>query len=256
MPFTWGQSAESSTTNRTAAMEYLKGILGTPAGQAYHDCASTRNMLSCQLPGTGYNLKGSTDIAICTSAAVESNIPATGLHVLFEVKETKAAFSTFQLAAELLAAHVWTAHLQPIAVMTDLMDGWCLMWAAAEKELKIYTSRDRAEAVGILRAFLDKDVLSADSTHIVHQQQDAAASGGGAAGTEAEAGGLLKRRRLQMGAGSGAGADVANLNDLLDFGGDLGLGEADLHQLRSRMQLEALLELAAPVFRAAAVGGS
>lgn len=102
-----------------------------------------------------------------------------------------------------------------------------------------------------------QDVLSADSTHIVHpQQQDAAASGRGAAETEAEAGGLLKRRRLQMGAGSGAGADVANLNDLLDFGGDLGLGEADLHQLRSRMQLEALLHVAAPVFRAAAAAAA
>lgn len=139
MPFTWGQSTESSTTNRTAAMEYLKDILGTPAGQgkhtpvhdvigyggrpfppanmlqcmqpgahsyhhqhylflccllyppAYIDCASTKTLLSCQLPGTGYSLRGSADIAICTSVAVEANVPATGLHVLFEVKKTKGA---------------------------------------------------------------------------------------------------------------------------------------------------------------------
>lgn len=49
-------------------------------------------------------------LVICT-IHMHSNLP---LITLFHS-------NTFQLAAKLLAAHVWTSGLQPIAVLTDLV---------------------------------------------------------------------------------------------------------------------------------------
>ncbi|GIM14503.1 hypothetical protein Vretimale_17421 [Volvox reticuliferus] len=128
--------------------------------------------------------------------------------------------------------------------MTDLMDAWQLMWAA-EENIMMYTCEGHAEAIGILRAFLEQEHLTPDSTDIMHQQDNE--------GAEAAAGGLLKRPRLLS--ASGGRADVADLDDLLDFGDGLGLSDTDLHQLRCYKHLVALLQLAAPKLRAEAQDG-
>ncbi|KXZ43479.1 hypothetical protein GPECTOR_89g499 [Gonium pectorale] len=219
LPFTWLPEPESSPANRKAALQYLNIILPPPDGQRFR-------------------VKGTSDIALCTSASVKSRLPRNGLRMVMELKKNQSGFNPYQLAAELMAANVWSPYLKPIAVMTDLMDGWSLMWVV-EQGLDIYTCDSRAEAIGVLKAFMDKEPLTPDSTRIAHELHDAA-GGGAEAEVEAEPaelGGLLKRRRLPRPAASGSD----NLDDLLDFTGDMGLSETDIHQVRcSKHQAELL----------------
>ncbi|GIL77964.1 hypothetical protein Vretifemale_7424, partial [Volvox reticuliferus] len=152
-----------------------------------------------------------------------------------------AQLGRYARGAELVAANLWSPFLKPIAVMTDLMDTWRLMWAT-EKRLEMYICRGRAEAIGILRAFLEQECLMPNMADIMHQQDDG--------GPEAGADGLLKHRQLLS--ASGARVDVANLDDLLDFGDGLGLSDKDLHQLSCTTQLVLLLQLTLPRLGAAA----
>ncbi|GIL80246.1 hypothetical protein Vretifemale_9422 [Volvox reticuliferus] len=243
-PFSWLPQTEADPINRKAVVRYLNCMVPPPAGQEWYDSAAKRNMLSCNLPMAGIELKGTSDVALCTSAAVKGNLPEHGLRIVVELKKDKAKFNPYQLATELVAANVWSPDFKPIAVMTDLMDAWQLMWAA-EENIMMYTCEGHAEAIGILRAFLEQEHLTPDSTDIMHQQDNE--------GAEAAAGGLLKRPRLLS--ASGGRADVADLDDLLDFGDGLGLSDTDLHQLRCYKHLVALLQLAAPKLRAEAQDG-
>ncbi|GIL80247.1 hypothetical protein Vretimale_17421 [Volvox reticuliferus] len=243
-PFSWLPQTEADPINRKAVVRYLNCMVPPPAGQEWYDSTAKRNMLSCNLPTAGIELKGTSDVALCTSAAVKGNLPELGLRIVVELKKEKSKFNPYQLATELVAANVWSPDFKPIAVMTDLMDAWQLMWAT-EEIIQMYTCEGRAEAIGILRAFLEQEHLTPDSTDIMHQQDNE--------GAEAAAGGLLKRPRLLS--ASGARADVADLDDLLDFGDGLGLSDADLHQLRCYKHLVALLQLAAPKLRAESQDG-
>ncbi|GIL84273.1 hypothetical protein Vretifemale_13015 [Volvox reticuliferus] len=240
-PFSWQLQGEANPINRKAAVQYLSHMVPPPAGQEWYDGAARRNMLDCTLPMAGIKLRGSCDIALCTSVAVRGNQPEYGLRIVVELKKAEVNFNSHQLGAELLAANRRSPFLKPIGVMTDLMDAWYLMWAA-EHSMKLYICRGRAEAIGILRAFLEQELLTPDSGSIMHQQDKG--------GPEAEVGGLLKRRGLLL--ASGAREDVANLDDLLDFGGGLGLSDTDLHQLRCASQLVSLWQLASPRLGAAA----
>ncbi|GIL91766.1 hypothetical protein Vretimale_14884 [Volvox reticuliferus] len=240
-PFSWHPQGEADPINRKAAVQYLNRMVPPPAGQEWYDGAARRNMLNCDLPMAGINLRGSCDIALCTSAAVRNNMPETGLRIVVELKKDEVNFNSYQLAAELLAANQQSPFLKPIGVMTDLMDAWRLMWAAEDSMNLYYCMGRRAEAIGILRAFLEQELLTPDSGRIMHQQDKG--------GPEAEVGGLLKRRRLRL--ASGTREDVANLDDLLDFGGGLGLSDVDIHQLRCATQPVSLWQLASPRLGAA-----
>ncbi|GIL91782.1 hypothetical protein Vretimale_14924 [Volvox reticuliferus] len=121
------------------------------------------------------------------------------------------------------------------------MDAWHLMWAM-EKRFEMYICRGRAEAIGILRAFLEQECLTPNMADIMYQQDNR--------GPEGEVGGLPNRWRLPL--ASGAHTDVADLDDLLDSSNGLGLSDADLHQLRCTTQLVSLLQLASPRLGAAA----
>ncbi|GIL80279.1 hypothetical protein Vretimale_17451 [Volvox reticuliferus] len=154
-PFSWQPQMEADPINRKAAVLYLNRMVPPPAGQEWYDSAAKRNMLSCNLPTAGIELKGTSDVALCTSAAVKANLPEHGLRIVMELKKDKAKFNPYQLATELVAANVWSPGLKPIAVMTDLMDAWQLMWAA-EEMIQMYTCEGRVEAIGILRAFLEQ----------------------------------------------------------------------------------------------------
>ncbi|GIM12643.1 hypothetical protein Vretimale_15954 [Volvox reticuliferus] len=168
--------------------------LGARGEFEWYDGAARRNMLDCDLPMAGIKLRGSCDIALCTSAAVMGNMPEKGLRIVVELKKDEVNFNPYQLAVELLVANQRSPFLKPIGVMTDLMDAWRLMWAAEDSIMVYYCRGRRAEAIGILRAFLEQELLMPDSGSIMHQQDKG--------GPEAEVGGLLKRRRLRLASGA------------------------------------------------------
>ncbi|GIM08119.1 hypothetical protein Vretimale_12211, partial [Volvox reticuliferus] len=230
-PFSWQPQTEADPINCKAAVQYLNRMVPPPANQEWYDSSTKHDMLSRNL--SMIELNGTSDVALCTSAAVRGNMPEYGLRIVVQLKKDKAELNPIELATELLTANLWSPSFKPIAVMTDLMDTWCMMWAAKER-IKMYPCEGRAEAVGILRAFLEQERLKPDSGGIMPQQDNR--------GAEAEVGGLLDRPRLLS--ACGAREDVANLDDLLDFGDGLGLSDTDLHELRCYKQLRALQQLA------------
>ncbi|GIM14505.1 hypothetical protein Vretimale_17440, partial [Volvox reticuliferus] len=86
-PFSWLPQTEGDPINRKAAVLYLNRMVPPPAGQEWYDSAAKRNMLSCNLPSAGIELKGTSDIALCTSAAVKGNLPELGLRIVVELKK-------------------------------------------------------------------------------------------------------------------------------------------------------------------------
>ncbi|GIL84352.1 hypothetical protein Vretifemale_13015 [Volvox reticuliferus] len=119
-PFSWQPQGEANPINRNAAVQYLSRMVPPPAGQEWYDGAARRNMLDCDLPMAGIKLRGSCDIALCTSAAVRGNLPEHGLRIVVELKKDEVNFNPYQLAVELLVANQRSPFLKPIGVMTDL----------------------------------------------------------------------------------------------------------------------------------------
>ncbi|PNW88515.1 hypothetical protein CHLRE_01g032900v5 [Chlamydomonas reinhardtii] len=240
--FTWTSCSESNAAQPTAAIPWMKRNIPAPPKHEWIDCVGQQHMLDCRLPGADVlALKGSCDLALCTSAAVQAFSPHLGLRIVVELKKEVKSGHVDQLAAKLVAANSVSPNFKPIAVMTDLVDAWLIAWIGRET-IMIYPCHDRAKAVGILRAFLDKEHLTQDSAHIAQQPEQLTAAESGA---EAEVGRLLKRQRLPTGAAAGRGNDVANLEDLLDFADDL--DEADMHQIKCYTLQQLLRERYAPV---------
>ncbi|EFJ42773.1 hypothetical protein VOLCADRAFT_107125 [Volvox carteri f. nagariensis] len=305
--FNWTTCSESNTAQRAAAITWMKDNIPAPPKHEWIDCVGQQHMLDCRLVGTDLlALKGSCDLALCTSAAVQAFVPHLGLRIVVELKKEVKASNVNQLAAELIAANSVSPNLKPVAVMTDLVpkcqwqrgnrgnnmqlhstlctsrrpaaapppppgrreqlrflaafyvlslagcmatsrparamvDTWIIAWIEHET-IMIHRCHSRATAVGILRAFLDKEHLTQDSAHIAQQPEQVAAAESEAA---VEVGRLLKRQRLPTGVAAGRGNDVANLEDLLDFTDDL--GEADMYQIKVHTLQQMLRERYAPV---------
>lgn len=154
-PFDWShKQGESSSANTSRTVTYFNSIVPPPDDHEWVDRSRTKGFLTCKVPGTNVVLKGTADVALCTSAAVRNAYEQSGLRIVVKVKppgETDGILP--QLAAVLLGAPCDSSHLKPIGLQTDLVDIWRLMWCA-KGVFVAYTCRNRAEAVGILRAFL------------------------------------------------------------------------------------------------------
>ncbi|KAG2424362.1 hypothetical protein HXX76_014571 [Chlamydomonas incerta] len=223
----WTNCSESNAAKPTAAMSWMKDNIPAPPKHEWIDCVGQQHMLDCRLPGTDLlALKGSCDLALCTSAAVQVFAPHLGLRIVVELKKEVKSGNVNKLAAQLVAANSVSPNLKPIAVMTDLAIHTHLV-----KEGPQY-----AYGLGAV------EHLTQDSAHIAQQPEQLAAAESEA---EAELGRLLKRQRLPTGAAAGRGNDVANLEDLLDFADDL--GEADVHQIKCYTLQQLLQERYAPV---------
>ncbi|KAG2445741.1 hypothetical protein HXX76_000347 [Chlamydomonas incerta] len=242
--FVWTDAVEGAAEHSTAANEWLNKNISAPPQHEWVDCTKSKSFLDCRLPGAGVALKGSTDLALCTSAATKGNSAQSGLRIVVELKKEPAERTPWQLITELLAANIRSPLFKPIAVMTDLGDNWRLAWID-QKQVKVYICTGRPEAVGILRAFLEKERLTPDCAGIAQLAEEA-----GIDAAELDPGGLLKRRRLQLGT---APRDVANLDDLLDLADDL--GEHDMHQITCQALLQNMLEQQQPGSAAPAVVG-
>ncbi|GIL92149.1 hypothetical protein Vretifemale_19712, partial [Volvox reticuliferus] len=157
-PFSWQPQTEADPINCKAAVQYLNRMVPPPANQGkqvqgemecrrapcffYGKCEPILSLYYCFSPPTEWydsstkhdmlsrnlsmiELNGTSDVALCTSAAVRGNMPEYGLRIVVQLKKDKAELNPIELATELLTANLWSPSFKPIAVMTDLVRLQC-----------------------------------------------------------------------------------------------------------------------------------
>jgi hypothetical protein len=122
--------------------DYLAGL---PEG------ANNQQLLSL----TGYetvlhyhrdNIRGNTDAAIVTLSSLESDMARTGLCILFELKKKVEQRHISQALCQLVLANVLNSSQRPVAVLTDLVERWQLLWLAGRTVYSTVMSRGSAVA--------------------------------------------------------------------------------------------------------------
>jgi hypothetical protein len=75
-------------------------------------------------------ISGNTDMVITTSLSKSTNMPDTGLVLLWELKRTRYLNrdARYQAAAQVVLANYLCAELKPIVALTDLRDIWEVFW--------------------------------------------------------------------------------------------------------------------------------
>ncbi|PNH11126.1 hypothetical protein TSOC_002070 [Tetrabaena socialis] len=98
------------------------------------------------------HIKGNTDVAIARGVSVEAYTPSCGLCLLFEITKPQTSNQSlvFQAACKLVLANIHSSNLQPVVVLTDLVDRWTLLWINGNKVM-VASCCGRDQAVSLVQ---------------------------------------------------------------------------------------------------------
>ena len=106
-------------------MPHLKSLIKTPRKASWVDAANRHpSMLSydCE-PILGKNVRGTTDVAICTRGSVKTHSPQIGIRLAMELQKKVDATAVAQGRATLLLANFHAPHLKPVVVSCFFREG-------------------------------------------------------------------------------------------------------------------------------------
>ena len=102
-------------------MPHLQKLIKTPRNTSWVDAANRHpSMLSydCE-PTLGKNVRGTTDVVICTRGSVKTFSPQIGIKLAMELKKKVDSAAIAQARATLLLANFHAPHLKPVVVSCE-----------------------------------------------------------------------------------------------------------------------------------------
>ena len=162
--FGWDDRLERAQAERY--MPYLSTYLPF-SKQAYQlvDAANNHpNMLSVSglVNELGYEISGTTDVAIVLRRAAQINQPANGLRIVFELRKKRDDKAHFQAMVTLLLSNLLSGPLKPIVILTNLGDEYTFYWLDG-RTIFYCPSDSSGIALGIIKSFLQQEEVTAVS---------------------------------------------------------------------------------------------
>jgi hypothetical protein len=145
-PFKWDEREERKHSE--SYVSYVKGLLDLGQKWSVIDANPEKNLLDNYLCGRKY--KGTTDVAVIEKDA--GIVPAAALKIVFELKKDASKINSKALCQtifSLLLANAACKRLRPVAMLTDLVDQWILVWVDP-KTIFYHRFGSRGKAVGFL----------------------------------------------------------------------------------------------------------
>ncbi|KAL3151394.1 hypothetical protein ABBQ38_013222 [Trebouxia sp. C0009 RCD-2024] len=110
----------------------------------------------------GYEISGTTDVAVVLRHAARINQPANGLRIVLGLKKKRDSSNHFQAMITLLLSNLLSCPLKPIVVLTDLRDDYTFYWLDG-CTVFYYPADSPGIALGIIKSFLQQEEVTAIS---------------------------------------------------------------------------------------------